>query len=1055
MASTTEWMARNGVASNLLMLVFVVGGLFILGGIRQEVFPSMEMAGIHIEIPYPGASPDDVEKGVLLVVEEVVQGIDGVKKVHSQAKEGVASLDIELYRSADKNDVSENIKNLVEAISSFPVEIEKPIVSIITQNTKVLTLMVYGDQSATHLRDLAEMLRAELQNKDGITQVTLSNPQALEISIEIPHHVLRGLNLTLNEVALLIRNNSRNISGGSLRTQAGEILVRTLSRKTRGGEFANIPIISNEDGVLVTLGDIAIINDGFYQADTESFYDGKPAIKLDIYGVGDETPISVATSVKDYIRETLPRLPSTVNLAIFEDQSVIFEERMDLLLKNALFGLVLVLLIIGLFIEPKLAFWVMLGLPVSFLGSFIFFDATNATINMISMFAFIITIGIVVDDAVIVGESIYNERKNGLSNLEASIKGVQLMAAPITFAVLTNIAAFMPMFFIPGPIGDVFKQVPAVVVSVLIVSLVETLYVLPAHLSHDSKPSKFWWTLSAPQRYFSAALETFGKEVFSPILSFAVRNRYSTIACGVAMLLICVGSVRGGYIQFSFIPKMDSDVITAQATLTYGAPMSESRRVREALVDAAQRVIDAHERDDGEAISQGVFSMVGASIIGSTVNPKGGGSHEVSVIVSLVPGEARGFSGAAFAKEWRQLTGDIAGLEHLVFSGETSTGGAASAIQIELSHPSERIGNLAAEELAVKLARFEGVEDINDGFERGKPQFDFHVTQQARSLGLTDESLANQVRARFFGVEALRFQRDRSNVKVMVRLPEKDRNTLDTLDNMTIHTPGGGEIPFVQAAIANKSYSYAAIRRSGGTRIIPVTANVDESSANQNAIVNELQSRVMPDLVKKFPGLRYRFEGDSSAKNESLVALMKGLMLSLFFTYALLAIPFKSFSQPLIVMLSIPFGVVGAILGHYLLGYQLSISSLIGIVALSGVVINDSLVLVVTANSYRIENALSSHDAVIKAAVRRLRPILLTSLTTFFGLLPMLLETSLRSRFLIPMAISIGFGILFATLVILILVPSIYLVLEDVKTSLKSIGRKRMPLENQPGEVER
>jgi len=483
--------------------------------------------------------------------------------------------------------------------------------------------------------------------------------------------------------------------------------------------------------------------------------------------------------------------------------------------------------------------------------------------------------------------------------------------------------------------------------------------------------------------------------------------------------------------------------------------MSESRRVREALVDAAQRVLDNHDRDDGQAISQGVFSMVGASIIGSTVNPKGGGSHEVSVIVSLVPGEARGFSGAEFAKEWRQLTGDIAGLEHLIFSGETSTGGAASAIQIELSHPSERIGNLAAEELAVKLARFEGVEDINDGFERGKPQFDFHVTQQARSLGLTDESLANQIRARFFGVEALRFQRDRSNVKVMVRLPEKDRNTLDTLDNMTIHTPGGGEIPFVQAAIANKSYSYAAIRRSGGTRIIPVTANVDESSANQNAIVNELQSRVMPGLVKKFPGLRYRFEGDSSAKNESLVALMKGLMLSLFFTYALLAIPFKSFSQPLIVMLSIPFGVVGAILGHYLLGYQLSISSLIGIVALSGVVINDSLVLVVTANSYRIENALSSHDAVIRAAVRRLRPILLTSLTTFFGLLPMLLETSLRSRFLIPMAISIGFGILFATLVILILVPSIYLVLEDVKTSLKSMGRKRMPLENQPGEVER
>jgi multidrug efflux pump subunit AcrB len=1025
------WMARHTVAANLVMLIFILGGLLISTQIKQEVFPQFEVDVIRVSVAYPGASPEEVEQGIVLSIEDAVRGLDGVKEVTSTASEGNALIQIELLTGVNTNSVLQDVNNEVESIQSFPELAEEPIISLVEVRHQVLTLMVYGNQEEQTLRDVAERIRDDLLQRSNITLVELGVARPREISVEVPQRHLRAYGLTLDRIAKEIREAAIELPGGGVKTTSGEVLLRTQERRDFGREYAEIPIASTPDGATIRVEDIATIKDGFEDTDEEAFYNGQRAIQVKVFRTGNESPQSVSDSVYEYINEFETELPEGIGLAVWNDQSEIYRDRMQLLLKNAGIGLILVLLLLGLFLDLKLAFWVTVGLPTSIIGSFLFIPMTGASINMISLFAFIITLGIIVDDAVVAGEIVYQKREEGLPFLQAAIAGAHEISGPITFAVLTNIAAFLPLFFVPGTMGNFMRQIPAVVVAVFVVSLIESLFVLPAHLAATKNSSPFWHTMDRPRIWFSQRMERFIQDRYQPFLRSVIANKYLTVAIGFAILILAIGTVAGGHIPFSFIPAIDSEIVLAQATLPYGAPIESSREVLQRMLDTANATIDTH---GGKSILRGIYAQIGTALpqLGPGDAPAAvTGSHLVGMMVFLVPADQRDFSGGTFANEWRESIGSIPGLESLTFKAETGpTGGAP--IDIQLTHRSRPILEAAAQELAESLSHYGGVTDIDDGVSKGKPQMSFRIKPEAQSLGLNAMDLARQVRGAFYGVEALRQQRGRNEVKVMVRLPEEERRQYFTVEQLVLQTEQGGEITLAEAADIEPGHAYTEIKRRDGRRIVAVTADVDDQISNANTIVGEITANELVALTKKYPGLNYSLEGEQASQQESLSALSVGFALAMLLIYGLLAIPFRSYVQPLIVMLSIPFGIIGAVAGHFLLGYGLSIISLFGIIALAGVVVNDSLVLIVATNQLRDEKHFPLIEAIVQGAMKRFRPIVLTSLTTFFGLAPMIFETALQARFIIPMAISLGFGILFGTVIILTIVPSVYLILEDM-----------------------
>ena len=1023
------WMCSNRVAANLLMIIFLVGGLIIAFQVKQEVFPEFTTDIVRVSVPYPGASPEEVEQGIVLAVEDVVRGLDGVKRVTAVADEGAGTVVVELLSSAATDKVVQDIKNAVDRITSFPEDAERPIVALVESRNRVISLLVHGDQDPLDLRELADRVRDDLVQRPGITLVELSSSPPLEIAIEVSQENLRAYKLTLDEIAATVRHSAVELPGGEIRSEGGRILLRTQERRNFGREFENIIIASSDDGASVRLSEIADIRDTFAETDQAANFNGKPAVIIEVFRVGNETPQAVSTAVREYIEELKPELPSTVNLTVWEDSSVTFQDRMRLLVKNAIIGLILVLLLLGLFLEPQLAFWVTLGIPISALGCFLFVPLTGASINMISLFAFIVTLGIVVDDAVVTGENIFEKREQGHSHKDAAILGAREVVIPVVFAVLTNIVAFMPLFFVPGVSGKFFRQIPSIVVGVFIISLIESFFILPAHLSHKTRNWRFLEIFSIPRSVCSRCLHSLIHNYYAPAMDKMIARRYLTLSVALATLISALGLVAGGHIRFSFLPKIDADLITAQAELPVGVPIEETKRVEALLEQAARRTL---ESSGGERIAKGIFSQIGRPLVSTGHGPRisaSTGTQYAGTQVYLHESGSRPVSGSEFARRWRKEIGQIVGLKSLVIKSETGVSEGAG-IEFNLSHRSRETLVAAAEELREILKGYAGVLDIDDGVSSGKRQLSFKISEEARSLGLTARDLGRQVRAAFYGAEALRQQRGRNEVKVMVRLPLKEREQVHSVENLIIQTPAGGEIPFVNAALSEKGTSYTEINRRNGRRVVTVKADVDEQVSNTNQIIGNILAEHIPKLERKYPGLSYSFGGEREAQNDSLSALGIGFIIALLVIFALLAIPFQSYIQPLIVMISIPFGIIGAIGGHFLLGYGLSIISMFGIIALSGVVVNDSLVLVVTANRLR-EKGLKATEAIKQAGLRRFRPIVLTSLTTFFGLAPMIFETSLQARFLIPMAISLGFGILFATVIILIIVPAVYLVVED------------------------
>ncbi len=743
---------------------------------------------------------------------------------------------------------------------------------------------------------------------------------------------------------------------------------------------------------------------------------------MEIYRVGAQTPTGVSAAVSDVLPDIEEMLPPGINVASTRDSSEIYAQRLSLLLKNMFIGLVLVLIVLGLFLNLRLAFWVMMGIPVSFLGGLLFMPAIGVTINMISMFAFIIALGIVVDDAIVAGENIYEYRRRGMGFLEAAIEGAKDVAAPITFSILTNIVAFLPLAFIPGMMGKIFVAVPMVVVTVFAISWVEALFILPAHLARGDGGGHtgIEGRINVFQQRIADALERFVNGRYADFLGLAIKNRLTTVALGLVVLMIVLGYVASGRMGMVLMPKVESDRAVVTAVLPYGAPMERAQTVRRMLEDAAGRVIDGH---GGEELADGVLGSVN--------------NNSVEVTVYLTDPETRPISTFAFTGFWREETGQIPGLEMLRFEADRGGPSSGAALTVELSHRDVEILNVASEDLAERLAEFAYTTDIDDGHSQGKEQIDFHMRPEGQALGLTAGSVAQQVRASFYGAQALRQQRGRNEVKVLVRLPEEERDREADIENLLIRTPAGTWVPLMEVADVDRGRAYTRISRRDGRRTLQVTSGV-EPYEKTSVVKTSLEESVMPSLVEDYPGLSYSFEGFQADIAESMRALVSGFALAMLISFALLAIPFKSYAQPLVVMMAIPFGIVGAILGHLLMGYSLSIMSLMGIVALSGVVVNDSLILIDYANRLRREGV-AVEEAVHRAGVRRFRPILLTTLTTFGALAPMIFETSRQAKFMIPMAVSLGYGILFATMITLVLVPSLYLLVEDGQSAVARV----------------
>ncbi len=1035
------WAAQNHVFANLLMVFLIVGGLFQLTQIKQEVFPEFELDIIIVDLIYPGASPSEVEQGVVLAVEEAVRSVDDVKRITSTAAEGLGRVVVELQTNSDVAQARSDIETAVNRIQSFPADAERPTFTLASNVSEVISLMVYGDIDERELRSVAERVRDDLLDTDEISEVELAAVRPYEISVEIPRENLRRYNLTLDQVAAQIRQASVDLPGGVVRTDSGEILIRTTERRNDAEGFGDVVVLADPRGSTVRVRDLGVVIDGFEDSDQSAFFNGMRAARVDVFRVGDETPIDVATAVKDYAAEMGPAMPPGVQLAIWNDGAEYLEQRIDLLLRNATIGLILVLLLLGLFLEPRLAFWVTMGIPVSFCGALWLMPQFDVSINMISLFAFIVTLGLVVDDAIVVGEAIFYEREKGASRMAAAIIGVKSVAKPVTFSIATTIIAFMPMLFVPGGSGKFFRNIPLIVIAVLLISLVEGLLILPAHLSGLKNPERGSITdlVLRVQGRVSALLAWFIDRIYAPVLGFALRYRYFTLGLAIATLIISVGFVAGGRIQRSFMPDIESDIIDVSIRMPFGTPVERTDAVVQHVVESIQTAYDGVQ-DPERAGQRGLFAQVGnfAPTFGAAMGDFGStGSHYGQVSLLLVPVDSRSYTASEFTQVWREAVGELPGVEKMQFVYSTGPGGGA-AITLRLSHQDIDTLEQAAEDLAAELSGYDGVVSVDTGFSLGKEQLDIELSDHARQLGVTELSLAQQLRSAFFGAEAVRQQRGRDEVRTYVRLPRDQRASLYDFDNLMVRTPAGGEIPMSEAAIVTRGRSYTSIRREDGRRITEITADVSSPAIDVGMIVEDLSAGFIPRLIDRTPGLRFSLGGDQQDQAETNASLSRGLILAVAAMFALMAMAFRSYVQPLIILVAIPFGFVGALWGHVILGYGLSLMSFMGIVALAGVVVNDSIVLVTAINEFRAAGE-SLMDSVKMGGTRRFRPIILTSLTTFFGLFPMILETSVQARFLIPMAISLGCGVLFATYIILLLVPALYLIVEDIRSEIRRV----------------
>ncbi len=1037
------WFAGHHVAANLLMVGILVAGGLALVNTKIEVFPELDTDIVTVQVPYLGASPAEVEEGVCIRVEEAIASVEGIKRVKATATEGMGIVTAELEEDAHDQEVLDDIKAAVDRIETFPAETEKPVVAEGDSRRRVITIVLYGDTTEKTLKSLAEHVRDELTAREGVSQVEVSGVRRYEISIEVSEEALRRHGLTFEQVSRAVGASSLDLPGGAVKTRGGEILLRTKGQKYLGTEFEDVVIRAQPGGSQLYLSDVATVIDGFEDSDTASRFDGKAAALIQVFRVGQEGALDVASTTKKYLEELEPTLPAGVAIATWDDDSIVLKQRIGLLLRNARLGLILVFLCLALFLNFRLALWTTMGIPISFLGGLWLAPMFGVSINMISLFAFIIALGIVVDDAIVVGENIYRYLEQGKKPIDAAINGAREMAVPVTFAIITTVAAFAPLLFVSGMMGKVMRQIPIVVIMVLAMSLVEALLILPAHLSGRSFRIRFLSPITsrieAIQAKVQRGLEWVIQEPYRKSLDFCLKYRYATVAAAVSVVLLLLGYVASGQLKFSLMPKVDADNMVAYLTMPQGTPVEVTERVLSRIEAAAHQVtteID-QQASDGEpsvllhsSLTVGQQPTQGGHGPTASSTPGGTSSNLGEVNVELLGSDVRTISSNRLVNLWRERVGEVPGAVSLTFHSNLFSAG--DPISVQLAHRNFDTLLAAVKRLELAVTEYPGTRDVANSFILGKKELRLELTPEGRTLGLTLSDLARQVRSGFYGQEVQRIQRGRDDIRVMVRYPESERQSIGDIERSRIRLPGGSEAPFSTVASITQGRGYASIDRTDRRRVVTVTADVDADVANANEINRALNSSVLPDLARDFPGLVFSFEGEQRNQQESMGSLKTNFIVAQLAIFALLAIPFRSYIQPLIVMSAIPFGIVGAILGHIVMGLDLSMLSVFGMVALSGVVVNDSLIMVDLINRERAAG-ITMERAIRDSGMRRFRPIMLTTATTFLGLSPMILETSLQAKFLIPMAVSLGFGIVFATAITLILVPAFYRILEDFR----------------------
>ena len=1021
-----SWMARNIVAANLIMAFLLAGGVGMAFFITKEVSPNATLDVVRVSVSYPGASPEEVERGILLPIEEAVRGLEVVEEITSTARENRGTVSVELASGTGRDRGLQAVTQAVASITTFPDDAEEPDVSLRNQRRDVLELRLFADVDHWSLFQVAEQVRDDLVRRPGITQVEIDrNPQRV-IHVEVSQETLRELGLTLDDVADRIRVASEDVPAGRLETERGDLAVRLKSRRQWAHEFADIPVVDADAGDPVRLRDIADLRDGFEETMFFSEFSGAPDVELGVYRVGGETPTQVARAVEQAMREIAPQLPAGFEWKITDNRADSYERRLRLLLTNGALGLLLVLGLLAVFLQYRLALWVTVGMFTSFVGTLLLLPVLGVTINMISMFAFLVALGIVVDDAIVVGENVYEYRERGMSPREAAVRGVKDVATPVTFGVITNCVAFAPLLFVPGEFGLIWAAVPLVVITVFAVSLLEALFILPAHLAHSEEAPRGGVArfLERRQRSFSGWIRDRIAQVFRPVLERLVDRRYLTLSFAISTFTAVVGYAASDRMGMILMPDVPSQEFAATARMPADVTDEQAQAVSDRLTAAALRVI---ENNGGDRLAEGIKSNVYGTA--------------VSVDVILTTLDPRPITTEQFERLWREETGPVPEATSLSFEMEGGFGFWRPDIVVDLSHPDIPTLNRAADELVEILEEYEVTSDVNDSQEPGARRLDYRLNERGEALGLTPDELGRQLRAAFQGRDATRFLRGPNEVRVRVKLPDDEQDSEYHAENLMIRTPAGEDVPLSEVADLTSGSTFRSIERRQGRRVVTVDMDVDPK--NQiSRMLSTMREKVLPDLVARHPGLTWSFQGQQVEMRESLRVLFGGLALALLAIYALIAIPLGSYVQPLIVMAAVPFGAFGAIIGHILLGHSLSVLSLMGIVGLSGVMVNDSLIMVDYANRLRRRDGTPAREAIILAGVRRFRPIMLTTLTTFGGLSPIIFETSRQSQFLIPMAISLAFGILFATPVILVAVPCFYMMVEDARSlGLRLTGR--------------
>ncbi|PSQ95418.1 MAG: AcrB/AcrD/AcrF family protein [Bacteroidetes bacterium SW_9_63_38] len=1015
------YMARNPVAANLLMVILLVGGLWTAYTMQKEVFPEFQLDIVEVNVTYPGSAPAEVEQGILRPVEEAIRGIEGIKEVSSTAREGSGEVRVELVAGTDRMKAFQDIDQAVSRIRTFPDDIEEPEVQLQSNQREVIEIGLYGPTDIWTLRRLGESMRDRLLNTDEITQVELGNVPDYVTHVEIPRTKLREYNLTLEEVSSILASSSEDIPAGAVETNRGEILLRMQERKQWAEQFETIEVVPSASGRGITMGDLATITDGFEETGFHSRFNRQPSIELEIYRIGDQSPLEIAEQAKQVFEEAEARFPAGVQYRIDSSAAADYEQRLSLLVENGVLAVFIVLLILALFLEYRLAFWVMMGMAISFIGAFVFLPSIGLSINMISMFGFLVVLGIVVDDAIVVGENVYEYRQQGMGTLEAAIEGARDMARPVTFAIITNVIAFVPLLLIPGTTGKYWWPLPAVVIVVLLLSLFEALFILPAHLAHTSESSILPLTdrLEAAQQAFARRFNHFVDTYYRAFLDRCLKYRYVTLTAAGTFLLVVAGYAYSDHMGMITMPEVAADEIEAAASLPVGTTPDQAGRVATDVTDASMRMFEENNLD---RVATGIKTDVR-------------GQDFIDVEIVMRPPAERDMSAQEVIELWRDNIGDIEGLDQITFEAERGPTGYRQDISVDLSHSDIDVLEAASQEFFTTMESFEATRDVNDNYNRGKEQFDFKLRPEGRALGLTSDEVGRQVRNAFYGALAKRQLRGTNEIEVRAKLPHAQRKDLYNLENFVVQTPEGMEVPLMDVVTVEKGEAFTSINRRDGRRVVTVSMDAEPSNA-VGRLIESLKADVLPDLRKQFSGITWSFEGSQAEMRESTQTLWGGFALAMFVIYALLAVAFSSYLQPLIIMGAIPFGIVGAVLGHILLGYDLSLVSLMGGIALSGVVLNDSLIMIDYANKQRAKG-LGVFEAIHEAGLRRFRPIMLTTLTTFGGLTPIIFETSSQANQLIPMAISLGFGIVFATSIILVIVPCLYLITDDALSAIR------------------